>query len=65
MNTHSLTYPALQRRLITERRSRALFLPPTAQHVRTGTLLIVELVRAAMAIVALAAWCISLLLIGG
>ena len=34
MNAHAISYPSLQRRLIAERRSRALFLPRTTQHVR-------------------------------
>lgn len=63
MNAHAVTYPSLQRRLITQRRSRALFLPRTSQHVesRLGR----ELARAAVALVALTAWCASLLLIAG
>ena len=62
MNAHVLTYPALQRRLITTRRSRALFLPRTTQHVRSREVL-VEIVRAVVALAALATWCVSLLLI--
>ena len=34
MNAHAISYPSLQRRLIADRRSRALFLPRTTQHVR-------------------------------
>ena len=64
MNAHTLTMPALQRRLISSRRSRALFLPRTTQHVRSRDLL-VELVRAGVALLALATWCASLLLLGG
>ena len=64
MNAHTLTMPALQRRLISSRRSRALFLPRTTQHVRSRDLLI-ELVRAGVALLALATWCASLLLIAG
>jgi hypothetical protein len=64
MNVHALTYPALQRRLISTRRSRALFLPRTTQHVRSRDVLI-ELVRAAVALAALATWCVSLLLVAG
>jgi len=64
MNAHALTYPALQRRLISDRRSRALFLPRTTQHVRSrGTL--AEVARAVVALAALATWCASLLLIAG
>jgi hypothetical protein len=64
MNVHALTYPALQRRLISTRRSRALFLPRTTQRVRSRDVLI-ELVRAAVALAALATWCVSLLLVAG
>ena len=64
MNAHTLTLPALQRRLISTRRSRALFLPRTTQHVRSRDVL-VELVRAGVALAALATWCASLLLIAG
>ena len=64
MNAHTLTLPALQRRLISTRRSRALFLPRTTQHVRSRDVLI-ELVRAGVALAALAMWCASLLLIAG
>ncbi len=64
MNAHTLTLPALQRRLISTRRSRALFLPQTTQHVRSRDVL-VELVRAGVALAALATWCASLLLIAG
>jgi hypothetical protein len=64
MNAHTLTLPALQRRLISTRRSRALFLPRTTQHVRSRDVL-VELVRAGVALAALAMWCASLLLIAG
>jgi hypothetical protein len=35
MNAHAISYPSLQRRLIADRRSRALFLPRTTQHVRS------------------------------
>jgi len=64
MKAHTLTLPALQRRLISTRRSRALFLPRTTQHVRSRDVL-VELVRAGVALTALAMWCASLLLIAG
>jgi hypothetical protein len=62
MNAHALTYPALQRRLISTRRSRALFLSRTTQQVRSRGLLL-ELARAAVALLALATWCVSLLLV--
>jgi hypothetical protein len=64
MNAHAVSYPALQRRLIADRRARALFLPRTTQHVRTHSVL-AELARAAVALLALATWCVSLLLIAG
>jgi len=64
MNAHVLTYPALQRRLISTRRSRALFLPRTTQQVRSRDVL-VELVRAVVTLAALATWCVSLLLVAG
>jgi hypothetical protein len=63
MNAHALTYPALQRRLISTRRSRALFLSHTTQHVRSRGVLL-ELARAAVALLALSTWCASLLLAG-
>jgi hypothetical protein len=66
MNAHAVTtYPSLQRRLVTQRRARALFLPATTQQVRTRTLLLAEAARAAVALLALVAWCASLLLIAG
>ena len=65
MNAHALTYPALQRRLITQRRSRALFFAVTTQQARSRKLLAREIARAAVAATALAAWCVSLLLVGG
>jgi len=64
MNAHVLTYPALQRRLISARRSRALFLSRTTQHVRSRDVR-VELLRAAVALAALAMWCVSVVLIAG
>jgi len=64
MNAHVLTYPALQRRLISTRRSRALFLARTTQHVRRRDV-VVEVVRAVVALTALGTWCVSLLLIAG
>jgi hypothetical protein len=33
MNAHAMSYPSLQRRLMVERRARALFLRRTTQHV--------------------------------
>ena len=65
MNAHAVTYPALQRRLITHRRQRALFLVRNTQHMRTKHLLVIEVARAAVATLALVAWSLSLLLIAG
>ena len=65
MNAHALTYPALQRRLISTRRSRALFLPHTTQHVLRRRGVLIEVARAVVALAALATWCASLLLIAG
>ena len=65
MNAHAVTYPSLQRRLITERRQRALFLVRTTQHMRTKRLVFTEIARAAIATIALVAWSLSLLLIAG
>jgi hypothetical protein len=65
MNAHAVTYPSLQRRLITQRRARALFVVRTTQQVRTRRLLLVEVARAVVALAALVAWCGSLLLIAG
>jgi hypothetical protein len=65
MHAHAVTYPSLQRRLITQRRQRALFLVRTTQQVRTKRLLLTEIVRAAVATLALVAWSLSLLLIAG
>ena len=65
MNAHAVTYPSLQRRLITERRQRALFLVRTTQHMKTKRIVFTELARAAIATLALVAWSVSLLLIAG
>lgn len=65
MNAHAVAYPSLQRRLITHRRQRALFLVRNTQHVKTRRLLLTEVARAAIATVALVAWSVSLLLIAG
>jgi hypothetical protein len=55
MNAHAVSYPSLRRRLIAERRSRALFFSPTTQHVSRASLLR-EVVRAAISLAAIAAW---------
>jgi hypothetical protein len=65
MNAFAVTYPALQRRLISTRRSRALFLPRNTQHVLGARAVLVEAARAAVALLALGAWCVSLLLVVG
>jgi hypothetical protein len=65
MNAHAVTYPSLQRRLLAQRRTRALFLTGTTQQVKTRRLFAEEIVRAAVATLALGAWCCSLLLIAG
>ena len=61
MNAHAVSYPSLRRRLIADRRSRALFLPRTTQHLRSRSLL-VEIGRAAVALAAATAWALLLLL---
>jgi hypothetical protein len=61
MNAHAVSYPALQRRLIADRRSRALFLPRTTQRLRS-TSLFLEIGRAAIALAAATAWALLLLL---
>jgi hypothetical protein len=55
MNAHAVSYPSLHRRLIAERRSRALFLRPTTQHL-SRTSLLREVVRAAIALAGIALW---------
>ena len=65
MNAHAITYPSLQRRLLTHRRHRALFLVRTTQRVTTKRILLSEIARAAVAAAALLAWSLSLLLIAG
>ncbi len=55
MNAYAVSYPSLQRRLIARRRSRALFLPRTTQHVGR-TSLPREIARASLGLTAIAAW---------
>jgi hypothetical protein len=62
MNSHALSYPSQQRRLFAERRSRALFLRPTTQHL-SRTSLLRELVRAAIALVGVALWGAALVML--
>jgi hypothetical protein len=59
-----MTYSTLQRRLISQRRSRAFFSSQTTQHVRTRSAT-VEVVRAAVAVASAAAWCGVLLVLAG
>ena len=61
MNAHAVSYPSLQRRLIADRRCRALFLPRTTQHLRRSSL-VSEIGRAAVALAAATAWALLLLL---
>jgi hypothetical protein len=62
MNAHSVSYPSLQRRLIAERRSRALFFSRTTQHVGSISLLR-EIARAAVALIGITAWATAMLLL--
>jgi hypothetical protein len=64
MHAHSMTYSTLQRRLISQRRSRAFFSLQTTQHVRTRVTAL-EIVRAAVALASAAAWCGVLLVLAG
>ena len=57
----SVTYPALQRRLISQRRSRAFFSSRITQHVRAVSWP-VELARAAVALAGIAAWGLAIFL---
>jgi hypothetical protein len=62
MNAHAVSYPSLQRRLIAERRSRALFFSKTTQHL-SRTSLLREVVRAAIALAGIAAWGVAIVLL--
>ena len=64
MHAHAMTYATLQRRLISQRRSRAFFSSRTTQHVRTRVTAL-EIVRAAVALVGAVAWCAVLLVLAG
>ena len=55
MNAHVVSYPSLQRRVMVQRRTRALFLRRTTQHVNSRGLLL-EIGRAAVALTAVVAW---------
>ena len=63
MNAHAVSYPALQRRLIAERRSRALFLSRTTQHVSSGGVLLREIARALVGLIGVALWGAALFLL--
>lgn len=64
MNAHAVSYPSLQRRLIAERRSRALFLPRTTQHVSSrAPSLLREIARALTAVLAITAWATAMILL--
>jgi hypothetical protein len=62
MNSHVVSYPSLHRRLIAQRRSRALFLRPTTQHLGR-TSLAHEIVRAAIALAGVVLWGAALVLL--
>ena len=63
MNAHAVSYPSLQRRLIAKRRSRALFLARTTQHVSSARALSREIARAAVGVLGVALWAVALLLL--
>ena len=63
MNAHAVSYPSLQRRLIAERRSRALFLSRTTQHVSSGRALLREIARALIGLIGVALWGAAILLL--
>ena len=62
MNAYAVSYPSLQRRLIAKRRSRALFLPRTTQHVSRASLPR-EVARAVLALAGIAAWTLAVFLL--
>jgi hypothetical protein len=62
MNAHAMSYPSLQRRLIAERRSRALFFARTTQHLRRAALRR-EITRAAIALAGVVAWGVAIVLL--
>jgi hypothetical protein len=63
MNVHAVSYPSLQRRLIVNRRSRALFLARTTQHVSSARTLSREIARAAVGLLGVALWALALVLL--
>jgi len=62
MNAHAVSYPSLQRRLIAERRSRALFFSTSTQHL-SRTSLLREVARAVIALAGIAAWGVAIVLL--
>jgi hypothetical protein len=62
MNAYAVSYPSLQRRLIAKRRSRALFLSRTTQHVDRASLRR-EIARAALALAGVVAWATAVYLL--
>ena len=62
MNAYDISYPSLQRRLIARRRSRALFLTRTNQHV-DRTSVPREIARAAIALSGVAVWAVAVYLL--
>jgi hypothetical protein len=64
MNAHAISYPSLHRRLIADRRSRALFLPRTTQHLGSVRL-ILEIGRALVALTAVGAWSALVIVLAG
>jgi hypothetical protein len=63
MNTYTVSYPSLQRRLIAERRSRALFFGKTTQRM-DSTSVRREVVRAALSLAGIVAWAALVVLLG-
>jgi hypothetical protein len=62
MNAHAVSYPSLRRRLVAERRARALFFGATTQQVGRSSWLR-EVARAAVALAGVAAWAAALTLL--
>jgi hypothetical protein len=67
MNAQAPAYPSLQRRLISQRKSRAFFLRGTTQHLRIlarpRDTVTIELLRATVALAAVAAWSVLVMLV--
>jgi len=64
MHASVVSYPSLQRRLIVQRRSRALFLTARTQHVRRASLAR-EVARGLVALGGVAAWGLLLVVLAG